>query len=489
MKSNPDIMNRFGFILLLVLLSNSSILAGNITLKGKAPEYAGKTISLKTYADYLTKKEKVITKMQVDSTGAFTATFSSKQAIYTFMDLGAYRGYIVLEPGKTYHLKLPPKKQQSRRERLNPYYKPQAVYLKIKQPDSMDVNLRIEQFDYEFNGFLANVTMRKFKRKPLNDVDSLMQVLDDKYAGTENDYFKRHKFYRFAYMKNALFDRKAIESLKQDFAGKIVAYNHPVYNEVFSGVTADYLKALINQGKFNIPNSNYYTVKGMVAYINRAKLFRNDSLREYFILNALYEGYHEDYFHFKSVHYVTDSLSKHGITPYIRKASGRIKNEVMKLRENYPAPTFELPDQDGITASLDLFRGKFILLHFYSSASYAAVKELPLLKKLHEKFQDDLAIVTISTDKNFQKVLKQAKNHEYDWTFLHYQNSSHILEKYEVLAYPTYYLISPDGKLLLSPAPAPGNELESRLVKRIVKHNREQLRQQYRNKSNTQNPR
>jgi hypothetical protein len=55
------------------------------------------------------------------------------------------------------------------------------------------------------------------------------------------------------------------------------------------------------------------------------------------------------------------------------------------------------------------------------------------------------------------------KNTGLNWTFLHFGNQPSILEEYDIRAYPTYYLIGPDGKLLLSPAQSPGENFEQYL--------------------------
>ena len=51
----------------------------------------------------------------------------------------------------------------------------------------------------------------------------------------------------------------------------------------------------------------------------------------------------------------------------------------------------------------------------------------------------------------------------YQWDFLHFANDPDILKEYDVRIFPTCYLIDPDGKLVLSPAPAANDNLERAL--------------------------
>jgi hypothetical protein len=44
-----------------------------------------------------------------------------------------------------------------------------------------------------------------------------------------------------------------------------------------------------------------------------------------------------------------------------------------------------------------------------------------------------------------------------------YDRQPDVLKEYDIRAFPTYFLIGPDGKLILSPAPSPSEDFESEL--------------------------
>ncbi|MDP4226874.1 MAG: hypothetical protein Q8910_10895, partial [Bacteroidota bacterium] len=48
----------------------------------------------------------------------------------------------------------------------------------------------------------------------------------------------------------------------------------------------------------------------------------------------------------------------------------------------------------------------------------------------------------------------------YTWTFLYCGNQTSLLKEYNIRAFPTCYLINPDGKLSISPAPLPSENIE-----------------------------
>jgi peroxiredoxin len=86
-----------------------------------------------------------------------------------------------------------------------------------------------------------------------------------------------------------------------------------------------------------------------------------------------------------------------------------------------------------------------------------------MLSALNQRHNDKLIIITISTDPQ-EEILRQflAKNN-YNWVFLHFDNQPDILKEYDVRAFPTYFLIGPDGKLIFSPSVSPSENFEQKL--------------------------
>ena len=129
-----------------------------------------------------------------------------------------------------------------------------------------------------------------------------------------------------------------------------------------------------------------------------------------------------------------------------------------------PAP-FELYDSKGKLVKLDDFKGKYIYLNFCTTSSYTCLQEFTLLQKLYEKHKKLLEIVTICVDNDKQDISNLLQNTGYNWTFLHYGNKPEIVKDFDIRAYPTYFLIGPDRKLILSPAPSPRENFEVQFFK------------------------
>ena len=70
---------------------------------------------------------------------------------------------------------------------------------------------------------------------------------------------------------------------------------------------------------------------------------------------------------------------------------------------NRTAPDFELPGLDGRKVRLSSFQGKTVILHFWTKTCRPCLEELPhiaSLAKALRPFQNDIALVTITTDES-----------------------------------------------------------------------------------------
>ncbi|MFQ3676170.1 MAG: thioredoxin-like domain-containing protein, partial [Endomicrobiia bacterium] len=52
------------------------------------------------------------------------------------------------------------------------------------------------------------------------------------------------------------------------------------------------------------------------------------------------------------------------------------------------------------------------------------------------------------------------KNNQYNWTFLYAGDAPEILKQYNIRVQPSYFLINPDRKIVMLPAPSPHENFE-----------------------------
>ena len=85
--------------------------------------------------------------------------------------------------------------------------------------------------------------------------------------------------------------------------------------------------------------------------------------------------------------------------------------------------------------------------------------------KIYEKYKDKLEIVTIAVDTDINDLKHFLGQNKYKWTFLHYGNKPDIVKDFDIRAYPTYFLVGPDKRLVISPAQSPNENFEQLFFK------------------------
>lgn len=108
----------------------------------------------------------------------------------------------------------------------------------------------------------------------------------------------------------------------------------------------------------------------------------------------------------------------------------------------------ELYDLDGKIHHLTDFKGKYILLDFWSSGCGPCIMALPEMKEIQEQYKERLTVVSLSSDTKSRWKAASAK-HEMTWQNLSdLKQSAGLYAQYGVNGIPNYVLISPEGKIM-----------------------------------------
>jgi peroxiredoxin len=110
------------------------------------------------------------------------------------------------------------------------------------------------------------------------------------------------------------------------------------------------------------------------------------------------------------------------------------------------APNFTLRDLDGKSVSLEQFRGRRVLLHFWATWCGVCKLELPSLRSLHADLDADEVLVSVVEDSDdVDAVRRFAKEHALEYPILLGEDG--VIAQYRVSAYPTNYYLRKDGSI------------------------------------------
>ena len=108
----------------------------------------------------------------------------------------------------------------------------------------------------------------------------------------------------------------------------------------------------------------------------------------------------------------------------------------------------DLFDLDGKVHHLADFKGKYMLLDFWSSGCGPCIMALPEMKEIQEQYKDRLTIISLSSDTQNRWKAASAQ-HEMTWQNLSdLKQTAGLYAVYDVNGIPNYVLISPEGKIV-----------------------------------------
>ena len=110
---------------------------------------------------------------------------------------------------------------------------------------------------------------------------------------------------------------------------------------------------------------------------------------------------------------------------------------------------FVLIDQEGNRKPFSDFEHKVVFLNFWATWCPPCIAEMPDIHALYKDINSkDVAFVLLSLDDDFQKAKDFIKKKEFDFPI--YQLASPLPKVYESKAIPTTFVISPEGKIVVS---------------------------------------
>lgn len=107
-------------------------------------------------------------------------------------------------------------------------------------------------------------------------------------------------------------------------------------------------------------------------------------------------------------------------------------------------PNFSAETIDGEKFELKSYRGKFVLLDFWGSWCAPCIVEVPKLKKVHDKWHDNLIIISLACNDKKESVARVVEKYQLQWIQL-YSESNDFPFLFGVREYPTKILLNPDG--------------------------------------------
>jgi len=447
----------------------------NVKIYGNSKEWSNKELQFFRYLDYITYKEELLAKTLVDEDGNFMININVDDTTYIFTNLGKYSAYMYIVPGKSYQIVLPPYQEKSEADKLNPYFEPIYIHLGILNAEENDLNVLIHMFNDTYSSYFSKYVIEVMNKTNIDPQQIIKDIekIEFPFVSYNDNFFKNYRIYKYALLEHLSFKDKSVAIAEKYFRNKKILYNNPSYMDLFNQIFTNFFEfyGRTKEGAkiyndINI-NKNYYD---LVNTLLKSNLFmKNYDLMEFVILKCLYEEFYKDKFSRSGILNILDTIINITKIEQHKKIALNIKEKITKLLPGFNPPDFNLYDLNGNLKSLNSYKGKYVYLNFCNTASYSCLMEFDLLDDIQKRHKDNLIVVTISTDSLVNSFKQYVSSKGYQWEFLHYGNYPDVIKEYDIRSFPIYFLIDPQGKLVMSPAPSPSEYFEYKFINLIKK--------------------
>lgn len=138
----------------------------------------------------------------------------------------------------------------------------------------------------------------------------------------------------------------------------------------------------------------------------------------------------------------------------VRQASSK------NIYEGAPAPDFSLKTSTGDIFTLSEHRGEYVLLDFWGTWCHWCVEGLPTLKEMYKTYKGRLTMVSVDTGDSEKAWLEGIKEHGMDWIQVYNSRADAIDSKFAVQGFPGFYLINPEGNIVMMAFGEPAHFVE-----------------------------
>jgi len=455
-------MNRLRITALLAILLAPPLISGqNVKISGSGKGYAGAEMRIFTLTDPITKSYLPFSRITCDDTGSFVISVPVKGTGTVFIRTGVFNFYLYVTGGKEYRIKMADFISKPPEEEQNPFFEEVKMIPEVVN-DSSDLNNFIRKFDAEYDPAYNRITDRVAFNTKRSEIPLIIEKLNSLTSPGMPELFT--DFVKFRMIMINMVGSGEYSGRIEDsvMINREFVPGNPAYPDLIEQRYSGYFNSVLN-GPFKndfikaVSSSSLSDLKKVVLQDGKVA---NEELREYIILLNLYPAWYDGKIPSENILKLIFSMRSEGSSGYIRDLAGVISERLLSLHEGYPAPDFVLKDQAGNEKTIAGFGGKYLLLSFTRSDNAAAMAEYGLLNSWYKKYSANLQVVTILTDSNFASASSRMRMAGFNWTMLDGSDRDMVEYHYNVKMYPSFTLIGPDGKTVVTGCPYPSENLE-----------------------------
>lgn len=463
-------------LVFLFILFSASSKAENVKIFGSNATYAGSKIQVKYHSEVFTYSEESLIEFEVNSDGSFSTSIPLDETKLVFLPLGVYKGYLYIEPGKEYEIRLPPKRDLTPVQKLNPFFEKEELLIGVANALPDDINILIRKLDDQIDPFI-NQNFHKIYRRKNNSVGiAFSNQITQEYSKFENPFFKDYLTYRLGFLEYLAYPSSFVKIEEKYFSEKEMKLNNSAYTSLYKKQYGNFLTGYFNRKEgteLSLALKSDDSYRDIYEIMRNYLPYRDVKFRELIIATSVFDAYTRKFYSRKKSVEILSDLKNHSTDKHNITLCNNFTAQITHLQKNYPAPDFSIGKYN-----LANYKGKYLYLNFCNTQSYPCTQDFKEIKKLKQQFGEHIQFLTIACDWDVTKFLDFNSKKKLDWPIVHIGDQQHLLGKYEVKAFPTYVLIDPKGNIVKAPAQGPKENIHLE----FLKISRDAVREAYRKK-------
>jgi len=432
-------------------LFSSTLLATETLIQGNVEGFEGKSLELGYYSDYITLKKSKIQESEILN-GDFSFEFDLEETKQFYLKIDNKLTSLFVEPGQVYNVNL---SYNATENEGRAFY--QNLNLNFPFPQHNGLNQIIKRFNNEYIDFFDEYKRQIIVKGAKKETTAFIQKWEERLEDTPNQFAKNYIRYTLAQLEHISYVPEE-ELFNKYFRDQTPLQNHKEYMGFFQQFYRnDFEELALTKAGSEILKSIMLNsdLDACILQIKDKKQFESNELAELYLINGLFEVFHQKVVEQASSLRILNSIADNSKSDDNKIIASNVYKKLSLYSKTNEAPNFNLTNLNGESVSLRALKGKPIYLNFWAKWSNSSLSELKIIQQLKEKYGDEVHFVSINVDEDKSIVETIAKQNNYDWNFLHFNFNYDLREEYGALSIPSYYLIDENNKMLRAFARGP----------------------------------
>ncbi len=448
-------MQKYITLLLFVMIS-ISVVAQNVVVSGVAEGQKGKLVRVIVYSDQFSTVEKTLAETRTNDDGEFLLKFWINKTQFAFFAFELEKGEFYISPGSTYKFKV----------FIDSLSGDASIFDRLPlrftlDADDAGVQQSIGNYNVAYNNFLYNNINAIYKSRDKTVVTNFISEMRNNYINNNSEYVNNYVDYSLASLQWLSGKENNTQILEKYIINKPVLYNNIQYTSFFKEFfkNFDFEKAYTHSELILAINNPNFDVLTNLLMRNK-QIAADTRVFEIVEMLLLSRNYYNRDVEKKQVILKLNNISNTSNYIENKLIANNYITELQAMQNGSRAPDFTLIDINNDTVSLDSFKGKFILLSFTKDNCKICNFHMQKLNDIKKQLSDKFEIVTVVAGDNMSGIVEYAKGKGFTWPILKSGDNILVFEDYDIVAYPSYIFINPDGTVAYAHMPMPEENME-----------------------------